>query len=198
MTNKYKALPRHAMTQEAIIDRRVMERPAEGNLDDAALSVMTDLSQVTPFCIEPTASIEKANYKMIACGVRSLFVTDHEGSLLGLITASDILGEKPVQYIKEHGGTRIDILVQDIMIYKDKLNVLFKADVDKASVGDIVETMTILGRQHALVVKTNSDASETVCGIFSTTQIGRQLNTQLDPISRANTFADVNLAVLSK
>lgn len=198
MTKKYKALPRHAMSREAKVDRRVTERAAEVGLDEAALSVMTDLSQVTPFCIEPTATIEKANDRMIACGVRSLFVTDHEGSLLGLITSSDILGEKPVQYIKEHGGTRVEIFVQDIMINKGNLDVLNKVDVDKASVGDIVETMTLLGRQHALVVEANADGKETVCGIFSTTQIGRQLNTHLEPVMRANTFADLEQAVLSK
>lgn len=196
--SKYKELPRHTISREAKIDRRAMQRPADVNLDAAAVSVLTDLSQVTPFCIEPTATIEKANDKMIACGVRLLFVTNQEGSLLGLITSNDILGEKPVQYIKEHGGARVDIFVQDIMINKDKLDVLYKADVVKASVGDIVETMTILGRQHALVVEVDSDDRETVCGIFSTSQIGCQLNTHLDPVSRANTFADVEQAVLSE
>ena len=198
MTNKYNALPRHTMSQQAKVDRRMMERPTNVNLDEPALSVMTDLSQVTPFCIEPNATIEKANDNMIACGVRSLFVTNYDGELLGLITSSDVLGEKPVQHIKENGGTRMDIFVQDIMIDKDALDVLYKTDVEKASVGDIVETMKILDRQHALVMDTNADGKQTVFGMFSTTQIGRQINTPLEPMSRgANTFADVEQAILS-
>lgn len=195
---QYKALPLQPMSHEAKINRRMMERPGNVSMENPAVWVMTDLSRVIPFSIEPTASIEQANNRMIACGVRSLFVTDLDGNLIGLISASDILGEKPVQYMKEHGGRREDILAQDIMLHKNQLNVLRKDDVERATVGDIIETMKPLGRQHALVVEQDEQGTEIVCGIFSTTQIERQTDVQMDTVVRANTFADVGLAVLSK
>jgi len=198
MARHFKALPMNAMSQGAKIDRRQSARSQQVTMQDPALSVMTDLTQVMPFCTEPTASILMANDRMIACGVRLLFVTDQDGNLLGLITANDILGEKPVQYIKEHGGSREDIFVQDIMVKKDQLDVLYRANIEHAMVGDIVETMHTLGRQHALVVDVDDIGLETVCGMFSTTQIGRQLDMNLEPMGRANSFADVEMAVLSK
>lgn len=198
MGSQYKALPSHAIARVATVNRRLPARPGRVTLQDPALRVMTDLSRVTAHCVEPGATIEQANARMIACAVRALFVTDAAGDLLGLITAGDILGEKSIQYMKEHGGIREDILVQDIMTHRDQLDVLYKIDVLRARVGDLVATMQQLGRQHALVTEQTADGRETVCGMFSTTQISRQLHMPLAPVMRANTFADVELAVLSR
>ena len=195
MSISFRALPYHTIAEEAKINRRAHHRQTNVGLDEPASVVMTDLNEATPFAIEPTASIESANDKMIACGVRLLFVTEESGGLLGLITASDILGERPVQYVKEHGGARGDIIVQDIMTAKAQLDVIYLRDVAIASVGDIVETMKVFNRQHMLVVQHNENGLEIVCGIFSTTQINRQLGTNIEPSPRAATFADIERVV---
>ena len=197
MTTKYRVLPHYSIEQGAIVDRRMINRPTDVSLDDTALAVMTDLNEITPFSIEPTASIEATNEKMIACGVRLLFVTDIDSNLLGIVTAKDIMGEKPVKYIKEHGGKREDILVQDIMTAKRNLDVLSFEDVKRASVGDIIETMHMLGRQHTLVEEISEKGTSVIRGIFSTTQISRQLGVTIEPTIRATTFADVERVVLS-
>ena len=197
MTNKYKVLPHHVMELGAKIDRRLINRATDVSLNDPAYLVMTDLNEITPFCIEPTASIDATNEKMIACGVRLLFVTDNDENLLGIVTATDILGEKPVRYIQQHGGSRADIMVLDVMTPKDSLNVLSLIDVGKACVGDIIETMHLLGRQHTLVTSKTESGDSIICGIFSTTQISRQIGVNIEPVMRANTFADVEKVVLS-
>ena len=197
MTTKYRVLPHYSIEQGAIVDRRMINRPTDVSLDDTALAVMTDLNEITPFSIEPTASIEATNEKMIACGVRLLFVTDIDSNLLGIVTAKDIMGEKPVKYIKEHGGTREDIMVQDIMTAKRNLDVLSFEDVKRANVGDIIETMHMLGRQHTLVEEISDKGTSVIRGIFSTTQISRQLGVTIEPTIRATTFADVERVVLS-
>jgi hypothetical protein len=107
------------------------------------------------------------------------------------------LGEKPLQYITEHGGTRDDIIVKDIMTRKDALEALRFDDVANASVGDIIETMKLCNRQHMLVVKTGENTLlETVCGIYSSTQIGRQLGIVIEPSPRADTFAELEKVLL--
>jgi len=197
MVNKYKALPHYSMEQETRVDRRTINRATDVSLDDSATLVMTDLKEITPFSIEPTASIESTNEKMIASGVRLLFVTDNDANLIGLVTSTDVLGEKPVQYLKEHGGSRDEIIVKDIMTSVDSLEVLLYNDVQKASVGDIVETMNLLGRQHTLVVEKTESGDSIVRGIFSTSQISHQVGMHIEPTLRAHTFADVEKVVLS-
>lgn len=197
MNNKYRALPHYSIEQGAIVDRRMINRPTDVALDDAAIEVMTDLNEITPFNIEPTASIDATNEKMIACGVRLLFVTDVDSNLIGIVTAKDIMGEKPVKYIKEHGGKREDIIVQDIMTPKNSLDVLSYNDVKRATVGDIIETLNMLGRQHTLVEEISDKGATVIRGIFSSAQISRQLGVTIEPAVRANTFADVERVVLS-
>jgi hypothetical protein len=135
---------------------------------------------------------------MIACGVRLLFVCDAQGALLGLVTATDLLSEKPVRYLQEHGGKREDILAQDIMTPHEKLQTLAMKDVESASVGDIVVTMKDFHRQHILVVEPDeSEAGEAIRGMFSTSQISRQTGIAIEQNNRANSFAEIELAIAS-
>ncbi len=192
MTHRFKALTNFTIAENAKVERRISEHADNVSLTDDATSVMTDLAKVPSFSIAATAPINKANGNMIACGVRLLFVTAENGDLVGLITATDLLGEKPLQYITERGGTRDDIIVNDIMTRKASLEVLHFSDVANASVGDIVETMKACNRKHMLVVRTDEDTQvETVCGIYSSSQIGYQLGIVIEPSTRADTFAEL-------
>ena len=85
-------------------------------LDSPALEVMTDLEKEKAITIGPTASIDTANRLMMASGVRLLLVTEPLDRVVGLITATDILGEKPMQAIAQAPGrTYSDVVVQNIM-----------------------------------------------------------------------------------
>ena len=152
-----------------------------------AVTVMTDFNSTRAFWTEPTSTIHAANDKMISCGVRLLFVLDSQQAITGLITATDILGEKPLKYISEHGGSRDEILVQDVMTPTSQLEAVGLAELGHANVGSVVEMMKGNGRQHMLVVA--SDGS--VRGMFSTTQISRQLGEEIEMPMRANTFAEL-------
>lgn len=197
MTGQFKALTHHTISKNAKVERRTTQRSENISLTDDAITVMTDLAKVSSFSIDATASIVKANDNMIACGVRLLFVTAENGGLVGLITSTDLLGEKPLQYITEHGGTRDDIMVRDVMTAKDSLEVLHLNDVASTRVGDIIETMKACNRQHMLVIKTDGDTQgEVVCGIFSSTQIGRQLGIVIEPSPRVDTFAELEKVLL--
>jgi len=198
MTIPFKALIQHTISNTATIKCQQQQDDRLISLDDPATTVMTDLCRVTVFTTEPTASIDSANVKMIACGVRLLFVTDNQGGLLGLITSTDILGEKPVLYMQTHHMRHDEICVQDIMTPKERLDVLHLKDVEQASVGDIIETVKSLGRQHMLVVEhTSNGHGETLRGIFSATQINRHMGLHIEPSQRADTFADIKQAVLN-
>lgn len=146
---------------------------------DSAVSVMTDFSRTTPFCVEPGVSLDDALERMRTCGVRLLFVTDNDRVVLGLITAADLLGEKPVQYLRNVGGARNNICVENIMTPIDHLQGVEWADVITARVGNIVETIRLFGRQHLLTTETGDTGTTMVRGIFSATQISRQVGTEI-------------------
>jgi hypothetical protein len=165
-----------------------------------ATDVMTDLSRVVAVTIATGASIDKAHQAMIAHGVRALFVVDDARVILGIVTANDILGEKPIQIAQDRGVRHVEVPVNDVMTPANLLEAMELQDVLQARVGDIVETLKRSGRQHALVIEIGSadatSATRTVRGIFSLTQIARQLG--LPPqIGRdvARTFADIEAAI---
>jgi predicted transcriptional regulator len=197
MNNDYRSLPHKLLSPGATINqvRSAEEKPVIFN--DRAEAVLTDFRHNRLFSISPAATVEQINDKMIACGVRMLFVTEANGILLGLVTYNDVSGEKPVRYIQEHGGTRGEILTRDIMTPLERLEALRREDVDKASVGDIVDTIEQTGRQHMLVIDTLEDGTQAITGMISSTHVERLLGTKIELSPRANTFADLERALTS-
>jgi predicted transcriptional regulator len=199
MTGTYKALSFSNIARGCGVKSGTHTRQTKVSLDAPASQVMTDFNLITPYAIGATAAIDAVNRKMIACGVRMLFVTDADDTLVGLITATDVLGEKPVQYIHDHGGNREDILAQDIMTASDKLQAITLEDVENTTVGDMIETMKAFQRQHLLVIEKcgNYEAGECIRGMFSTSQISKQTGIEVTPSERATSFADIEKAIAS-
>jgi len=132
---------------------------------------------------------------MIRYGVRMLLVLDSNDQVAGLLTASDVLGEKPMRFLQNMGGTHADIMVRDIMTTQRELEVVKREDVQQAEVGQIVSTLKKSGRQHALVAVEAADGKQTVCGIFSITQIARQLGAEVQGFQLAHTLAEIEAMV---
>ena len=165
--------------------------PQRVGLDDPAGSVMTDLKQVSAVLIRPGDGVDEAHQRMIQRGVRLLLVVDETRRVVGIITADDVIGEKPLQMIAERGCRHEDILVRDIMTPPHRLEVLHLIDVRSAKVGHIVATLKKSGRQHAVVVEAGHDGKQTVCGLFSATRIARQLGVALQTSEIAGTFVEI-------
>ena len=195
MTIKYQSLSNNLLSSATLITHHRPGKSVKVTLEDSAFSVITDFSHIRPFSTTGDANINEINIKMIACGVRLLFVADHDEVLLGLVTYNDIFGEKPLQYIREHGGKREDILARDIMTPLHQLEALQLSDILTARVGDIVATFKSTGRQHILVCEDQPDGSQVIKGLFSSTQIGNRLGIKIEISPRANTFADIERAL---
>ncbi len=146
------------------------------HLDSSALSVMTDFRYVHPVTVNPDMSIDDALQRMKTAGVRLLLVTNDAEEIIGLVTAKDIMGEKPIQIVQETRVQRSDIRVHMVMTSQSDITVLNMVSVRNAQVGHIIETLRQLERQHILVVEVN-DATKTqrVIGLFSTSQISKHL-----------------------
>lgn len=175
-----------------------LTRPAPNpvTLDSPAVDVMTDLAQVAAVTIEPSASVLAANEYMIARAVRSLFVTSPDGHILGLVTTTDILGERPVRVSHERGVKRNELVVADVMTPIDAIVALRMEDVRAAKVGHIIASLKQAGRHHELVAETHAKGHMRIRGIFSASQIARQLGVPLQISELASTFAEIEQALV--
>jgi len=165
--------------------------PERVALDDAATSVMTDFTRVAAVIILPGDSADEAHRRMIQRGVRLLLVVDQDRKLLGLVTATDVLGEKPLLAASERGVRREEVLVRDIMTPQEQLEVLRMADVRAAKVGHVVATLKKAGRQHAVTVDVDAKGGQVIRGLFSATQIARQLGATIQTTEIARTFSEI-------
>ena len=180
---RYRALRQLRSTPGA---RYALPTPAPVSVvrpDSPAIDVMTDLTKVTPITTRSLATIDEANRTMMIRGVRALFVVDDDRVMLGIITSTDILGEKPIQFGQQRGIRHDEVVVRDVMTPAERLEAMDFDDVLQARVGDVVATLRFSGRQHALVVERGaaSASSPTVRGIFSLTQIARHLGLPPQP-----------------
>jgi CBS domain-containing protein len=162
-------------------------------LDDPAFSVMTDLSEVTPATIGPERRIDEANAAMLERAVRLLFVLDARRAVVGVITATDLLGEKPVRFMQDRGVRRSEILVADIMTPASMLEAIAIQDVAQMRVGHIVATLQSVRRQHVMA---SEEGGTRIRGLFSASRIARQLGTDLSTAEVAQTFAEIEAALV--
>ena len=123
----------------------------------------------------------------------SLPVLGREGSIVGVITATDLLGEKPVRFMQQRGVSHAEILVEDIMTPAAMLEALPFLEVAQMRVGHVVATLKAVGRKHLMVAEENG---RRVRGIFSASQVARQLGMEVQTFEVAQSFAEVEAALV--
>lgn len=206
MDRQFESLPIRELGEDAGFRRPLQTLAAHVTLESPALEVMTDLCRSTPATIRPQAPIGAANQFMISRAVRLLLVVDDREAVLGLVTATDVLGEKSMRAAIELGIKRGELTVADIMTPARQVEVIALGDIEGARVGHVLETLRHAGRQHALVVdfdvippKSLIDAPvrrSMVRGILSLSQLGRQLGIVLQTSGEvARTFAEIESAL---
>lgn len=191
MLREYIPLPATALERDVTCHEPGQSLPARVTLDSPALDCMTDLRQVTTVTGRVDETMDIANERMKRRGVRLLLVVDEARRVKGVISAADILGERPMQVVQSRGMRRADVLIRDVMTPQEELHVLQMEDVRLAKVGHIVATLKGAGRQHAVVVDLDEQGRQKVRGIFSASQIARQLGVVIQTTEIARTFAEV-------
>ena len=206
MERDYQPLPIGELGANAGFRRPVQPQAPRVGAESPAAQVMTDLTRVAPATIRPQAPLAGANQFMITRGVRLLLVTDDQENVLGLITATDILSEKPMRAAIDRGVRRDELTVADVMTPAEEVEVIAYADVEGARVGHVLETLRRAGRQHALVVDHDEIASgrplvpptrrTMVRGIFSISQLARQVGVPVPAAGEvARTFSQIGSAI---
>jgi len=192
---QYKALSETMLDACASYVQAETQSTHSVRLDSPAVEVMTDLRRVQAVTIGPDVSITAANRAMMRNNVRSLLVADERRCILGIITTTDTLGEKPMHVVHQRHIRHEDVLVRDIMTPRERLQVIGLRSVLNAEVGHVVATLKRSGRQHALVAEDDASGRQMVRGIFSASQIARQLGTPIQTTEIASTFAEIEAAI---
>lgn len=92
---EYDTLPANRLTGTVFIPR--LAPPKSLTSESPAIDVTTDLRHLHAAVMVPHVSIDATNIYMMRRGVRSLLVLNQDRVLAGLITATDILGDKSLR-----------------------------------------------------------------------------------------------------
>lgn len=181
----YAPLERHRLRPGAAL--AMPPAPPRVTPDDPAFAVMTDLRTVAAATTALDETVDHAHAFMIRRGVRLLFVLGPEGEIAGVLTATDLLGEKPMRFMQARGVPHAQLLVADLMTPAAVLDAVDLQDVSQMRVGHVVASFAAARRLHLIV----ADARGQVCGLFSASQVARQLGMAVQPFEVARTFADI-------
>jgi len=144
--------------------------------DDPALSVMTDFRSTASITVSQSAPIDEALEHMRHTGVRCAFaIDDHRRVVVGLVTAYDIMGEKPMRQMQAASMPRSDVLVWHLMTRTSDWTFLSYEDVSRATVAEIARLFEELGLTHLPVMSTDEDGSRRLRGLLSAAKVRRLL-----------------------
>jgi CBS domain-containing protein len=161
-----------------------------------ALDVMTDLTETKAATTSPSTTLRQAEQLMIYKGVRMLFVVTDMPSIEGLVTSSDLHGERQMRLVHERGVRYDDLCVADVMTGLGLLDAIDHARMRSATVGDVVATLERVGRNHLLVVEGASEITpHRIRGVISRTQVERQLGEAISVTPIAGSFSEIERAL---
>jgi CBS-domain-containing membrane protein len=143
---------------------------------DAAATVMTDFSERHSVTVAAGASLEAALDHMKHTGVRCAFVLDDAGQrVIGMITAYDIMGVRPMQIMQATEVSRSELSVRNLMRTLPECPLLTMADVARATAGDIMRLFDESGLTHIPVVESIDGGQHRLRGMFSAARLRRIL-----------------------
>ncbi len=191
------ALPTFRLPDNICIPQAQPQILGAVTLTSPGLDVMTDLALVKASTIDPETTLSRAEQVMIHQGIRLLFVVSNFPCVEGLITASDLIGDKPMRLVNQRNIHHDDLCVADVMTELPQLDALDFDNLKSANVGQVIATFQKFGRKHLLVVQNATVTSPArIRGVISLTQLERQLGKTVVTTEIATTFAEIEKALL--
>jgi hypothetical protein len=125
-----------------------------------------------------------------------LFVVSEMPMLEGLITSTDLSGERPMSLVHSRNVRFDELRVGDVMTELSMLDAIDYEPMLSATVGNVVATLKRVGRNHLLVVQAAAHgAPRRVRGVVSRTPVERQLGQLIDVTPVAGSFSEVERAL---
>jgi hypothetical protein len=174
--------------------------PLITHLNDAASCAMIDFNLVYPATIDTESKLPKAEMEMQFCKTSFLLVIDERLHVKGLISAEDLLGEKPLKVIEERRLPRAEIPIRLVMLRQEEIYALDYQELRHAKVGNILSTLKALKQHYVFVVDTKPQSGEqTIHGLFSLSHISKQLGENvMNDITEARSIAELQKQLKKK
>lgn len=168
------------------------ELPEIIHWDDPALQAMVDFKYIKAETISAHDPIDTALMAIKNCQYHTLLVIDHDRKVVGIVSAEDLLGEKPLKVIQEKRLPRAEISVGMVMIPQADLIAIDQENLRHAKVGHIVETLHANKQHFILIIKSDEKNNHSVRGLFSISQISKQLGQDVTKdLSEARSIAEL-------
>lgn len=163
-------------------------------LNDPALSLFTDLHRSPCVVASHRDGLDQTLHLMRRAGVRMVFVAGADGELVGMVTAENLQGERPVLRASAHQVHHHELTLSDIMVPVTQWETVDVAQVRVAHVGEIVATMREHNLRYLLVTQ-KKDGSTVLRGLFSASRLEQALNTMIEPDLHSRNFAELELVL---
>lgn len=191
LSSRFKPLPLSAMNSAP--DLPSVKRLAHP--DDPALSLFTDLHQSACVTASHRDGLDETLHLMMRAGVRMVFVSGVDGELVGMVTAEDLQGERPVQRASANRVQHHELTVADVMVPVHKWDAVAMSEVRSARLGDVAATMHEHGLRYLLVTQYKNGRT-VLRGLFSASRLEMAMNTTIEPDLHSRNFAELGMALL--
>lgn len=143
---------------------------------DPAVSVMIDYRTRSSVTLSENEPLDEALQHLKHAGVRCGFVVDKKKkAVVGMLTAYDISGEKPQQFMRQMGVGHDDVLVRDVMQKISDWRVADIKDIERSTVADILRVFKEAGVTHLPVMETTENNEQRLRGLLSFAKVKRLL-----------------------
>ena len=170
---------------------RKPETTCRATLADRALSVFTDLRYSAIVTADHLDHLGETAELLLKSGVHMGFVSDVHGRIVGMVSAEQLGGERPLQRAMAANVRHDELTLEDLMAPLSDWAVIDAGELAHARVGDIVETLHATGQRYLFVTEKLEDDEVALRGLFSARRIEEALEAAIDSDGHAHSFAEL-------
>jgi hypothetical protein len=169
---------------------RKPETYCRATLSERALSVFTDLRYSAIVTADHLDRLDETAELLLKSGVHMGFVSDVHGRIVGMVSAEQLGGERPLQRAMASNLRHDELSLEDVMTPLSDWAVIDVAELAHARVGDVVETLHATGQRYLFVTEAVDDGVA-LRGLFSARRIEEALEAAIVGDGHARSFAEL-------
>ncbi|WP_106477010.1 CBS domain-containing protein [Phytohalomonas tamaricis] len=194
----YSTLPLQDLTGVTAISRPELRAAvASLDMDSPAITLLADFTKLRPQTIPNNAPASQALAVMKNSQVHMLLVINDQGHFTGIVSARLLFGGRAITVAMQHYNVdRDDVTVNMIQVKRDDLHALAYDRLQRATLGDLVQTLRSSGDRHILITEGQPGEESRIRGVISAADVSRALGIDLDHPPEAHSFSAIRSVVL--